>query len=80
MIKLNDFDFLFLFVQNINDRRCCVVNFQGIKIAERLLFFFVSKIEGFWGFHIKELVEISSTALVDNFVGDESGGGVRFGV
>lgn len=32
MIKLDDFDFLFLFVKNVDNGRCCVVDFQRIKI------------------------------------------------
>ncbi len=45
-----------------------------------MLFFFVSVVEGFRGFHIEELIEIAPSTLIDNFMGDKGRFSVRFGI
>lgn len=44
------------------------------------MFFFISVVEGFRGFHIEELIEITPSALIDNFMGDKGRFSVRFGI
>ncbi len=43
-----------------------------------MLFFLVSVIKGFRGLHAEKLIEIATTALIYNFMGDKGGHSFRF--